>query len=138
MSENEKPKGRNDSPHRELCFSRGFSAEMDSGLNLVLCLAESLWFSEMVISSVIVPALLLFLHKPVCESAIKSSYPKLSVSGNMIHSRSEEINIFFSYFAASWPKFSTEMVKISAHFTGLGLLINIQQSNFTQSHILTA
>lgn len=61
----------------------------------------------------------------------------LSVSGNMIHSRSGEM-IVFSYFPASWHKFSTEMVKISAHFTGLGLLINIRQSNFTQSHILTA
>lgn len=132
------PKAEMIAPHRELCFSRGFSAEKDSGLNLVLCSAESLWFSEMVTSSVIVPALLLFLHKPICEGDTKSSYPKLSVSGNMTHSRSEEINIFFSYFAASWPKFSTEMVKISAHFTGLGLLINIQQSNFTQSHILTA
>lgn len=132
------PKAEMIAPRRELCFSRGFSAEIDWGLNLVLWSAEPLQFSEMVTSSVIVPALLFFFYKPICESAIKSSYPKLSVSGNMIHSRSEEINIFFSYFAASWPKFSAEMVKISAHFPGLGLLINIQQSNFTQQHILTA
>lgn len=84
-------------PCSKLCCSRGFSAEMDSRLNLVLCSVESLQLPEMVTSSIIVPALLFFLHKPICESAIKSSYPKLSVSGNMIYSRSEEINIFFSF-----------------------------------------
>lgn len=76
------PKAEMIAPRRELCFSRGFSAEMDLGLNLVLCSAESLQFSEMVTSSIIVPALLFFLHKPICESAIKLSYPKLSVSRN--------------------------------------------------------
>lgn len=79
------------------------------------------------------------------KRAIKSSYPALSVSGNVIHGTRGwgeggvgGMILLSSYFVASWPKVSTEVVKISAHFTGLGFLINIQQSNFTQSHILTA
>ena len=122
---------------RELWCSRGFSAEMDMGLNLVLfCWIPAVTWDEDKFhhcSSFIVflPQTYLWkCHKMVLPNALR--FRKCDIQ------QIRRNYYFFSYSTASWHKFSIEMVKISAHFTGLGLLINIQQSNFTQSHILTA
>lgn len=103
-------------------------------------LVRSLWFLVMVTSSVIVLTLLVFFFPP--QTYLWKSY-RMALTSPLCHQKYDtrriEKNYFFSPdFTASWHKFSPEMVKISAHFTGLELLINIGPSNFTQSHILTS
>lgn len=132
------PKAKIIAPCRELWCSRGFSAETGMGLNLLLfCWIPAVPWDEDKFHnccSFIVFLLQTYLwkcHKIVLPNALSfRKYNTQQIRRNY--------SFFPPYSTASWHKFSIEMVKISAHFTGLGLLINIQQSNFTQSHILTA